>query len=310
MNRSDGEALRKELRLALGVALFPSAPAVEVVSSDPQDGYVRHLVRLITDDDSIPAFLATPLGDGPFGAVAIFHQHAGQRHLGKSELFGLAGDPVQAFGPALAQRGLVVLAPDSIAFEDRRRGGGIDPRDDDWEQHYNAMAYRLVRGETLMQKVLADAAVAVSALLARDDVNPGAVGAFGHSYGGNTSLFLSAVDERVRFACVSGALGSYRNKIANGTGIEMAEVIPGFAARFDLEDVVAAVAPRLFFAVSATADKYSADAAELVDLAKPAFDSAGAPEALSHLRVEGGHALDAQRFDAIVEWLTAAAHSQ
>lgn len=86
--------------------------------------------------------------------VVIFHQHAGQRHLGKSEVIGLLGDKFQAFGPPLARAGLVVLAPDSIAFEGRRPAGeGTDPRDDDWDQHYNELAYRLVVGETLMHKV-------------------------------------------------------------------------------------------------------------------------------------------------------------
>ncbi len=202
---------------------------------------------------------------------------------------------------------MVVVAPDSVAFEDRRPGGGPAPPDADWDQHYNALAYRLVLGETLMHKVLADSALAISVLLARGDVNPDAVGAFGHSYGGNTTLFLMSVDERVRFGCASGALGLYRKKMANGTGIEMAEVIPGFAAQFDMEHVLAAIAPRPFFAVSAMADKYSADADELVELALPAFEAVGARGALSHLRVEGGHALDARRFDAIVQWLTAAA---
>jgi dienelactone hydrolase len=44
-------------------------------------------------------------------------------------VFGIAGDRWQAFGPALARRGWVVLAPDSVAFEDRRRSGtGREPR--------------------------------------------------------------------------------------------------------------------------------------------------------------------------------------
>jgi dienelactone hydrolase len=180
-------------------------------------------------------------------------------------------------------------------------------RDDDWEQHYNAFAVRLVTGGTLMQKVLRDAMAAVSALLVRPDVNQDAVGALGHSYGGNTTLFLMAVDERVRFGCASGALGSYRQRIAAGPGIEMAEVIPGFAARFDLEDVLAAIAPRRFFAVSGTDDKYAADAEELVALARPAFHAAGRPMALPQVRVPGGHALDAERFETIVTWLTHAA---
>ncbi len=40
--------------------------------------------------------------------------------LGKSEVCGLAGNPLQAFGVALVKKGFVVLAPDSICFEDRK----------------------------------------------------------------------------------------------------------------------------------------------------------------------------------------------
>jgi hypothetical protein len=68
------------------------------------------------------------------------------------------------------------------------------------------------------------------------------------TYGGNTTLFLTAVDEWIRFGCASGALASYRRKMADGTGIEMAEVI-------------------------------------------------------THLQVEGGHALDRERFEPIVDWV-------
>lgn len=270
-----------------------------------EDGFARQLVHLVSGDERIPAFLAVPEGDAPSAAVVVFHQHAGQRHFGKSEVVGLVGDRFQAFAPVLAQAGFVVLCPDSIAFEDRRPGGpGSDVRDDDWEQHYNTLAYRLVTGKTLLQKVLQDAMVAVSALLARSDVNADAVGALGHSYGGNTTLFLMAVDERVRFGCASGAVGSYRRKIVDGTGIELAEVVPGFAARFDMEHVLAAIAPRRFLAVSGTEDKYAADAEELVALARPAFHASGAATALEEVRVAGGHALDGARFEAIVKWMT------
>jgi dipeptidyl aminopeptidase/acylaminoacyl peptidase len=63
-----------------------------------------------------------------------------------------------------------------------------------------------------MRKVLEDAMAAISALLARPDVKTEAVAALGHSYGGNTTLFLTAIDERVGFGCASGALASYRQK--------------------------------------------------------------------------------------------------
>ncbi|MBN2621924.1 MAG: dienelactone hydrolase family protein [Acidimicrobiales bacterium] len=152
------------------------------LSSSNENGFLLQRVDVVTEDDTIPSLLAVPHGEGPFPAVVVFHQHAGQRHLGKSEVFGLAGDPHQAFGPALARAGCVVLAPDSIAFEDRRPAGpGVDPRDDDWDQHYNAMAYRLVVGDTLMRKVLEDSTAAISALVDRTDVDSSRVVALGHS---------------------------------------------------------------------------------------------------------------------------------
>ncbi len=128
----DAEHLRGELQSFLGVNAPAAPPYVKVLSSSQEDGFARHLVHLLTEDDSIPSLLAVPSGAGPFPAVVVFHQHAGQRHFGKSEVFGLAGDEFQAFGPALARAGFVVLAPDSIAFEDRRPGSpGTEPRDDD-----------------------------------------------------------------------------------------------------------------------------------------------------------------------------------
>lgn len=51
--------------------------------------------------------IAEVLDNNP--AVLINHQHNGERHLGKSEVCGLAGNPLQAFGPELARHGFVVL---------------------------------------------------------------------------------------------------------------------------------------------------------------------------------------------------------
>src|SRR5204863_8278497 len=120
--------------------------------------------------------------------------------------------------------------------------------------------------------------------------------------GVQTAQTLTAMNARVGFACARGALRACRRKIAARSGIEVAEVIPGFAARFDLEHVVGAIAPRRCLVVSGTDDKYSAGADDLVELAGAAFRSA--PQALHHVRVEGGHALDEHRFERIIEWMT------
>src|SRR5215217_2566676 len=168
------------------------------------------------EDDRIPAFLLVPHGEGPFPALLIHHQHHGQRHFGKSEVCGLVGDPLQAFGPALARRGMVVLSPDSICFEDRRRNRtGTEPDQADVDQHYNEMCYRLLKGDTFMRKVLSDSAQGISLLRSHTQVDQERVGMMGHSYGGNTTLFHGALDERIGFACSSGAACSYQFKMTN-----------------------------------------------------------------------------------------------
>lgn len=86
LDLDDPESVRRELRSFLRIEPPRPPSTVEVLSSSQEDGYLRHLVHLVTEDDVIPAFLAVPSGAGPFPAVVVFHQHAGQRHFGKSEV--------------------------------------------------------------------------------------------------------------------------------------------------------------------------------------------------------------------------------
>jgi len=271
-----------------------------------ENGYSRILISYTNqEEEAIPAFLLLPDGNGPFAAVLIHHQHHGQRHFGKSEVCGLVGDPLQAFGPALARRGIVVLAPDSICFEDRRRNrtGTVADEEGDVDQHYNEMCYRLLLGDTLMHQVLSDSALGISLLQAHPSIDPERIGILGHSYGGNTALFHAALDERIRFACSSGAACTYQHKMEHQIGIEMAEVIPGFATQYDIPDLVTCFAPRPALLLSATKDIFSQDADRIVTLAQEACAAQGISEHIEHNHYEGGHALTQERFDAILQWI-------
>ena len=280
----------------------PSDVEVRIITSTQCDGFVRELIAYPSDDDrEIPAFRFMPSAAKPMGGVVAFHQHNGEFHLGKSEVAGLAGSPLQAFGPALARSGLVVIAPDAETFEDRRaQTRGIEPHHNDWQQHYNGMAYRLLRGDLIMRKHLDDAQRAVSALSTSPGVDRSKIGISGHSFGGTLALYLGAVDDRCRFVCSSGAAGSLANRQASGTGIGMLEVIPGLANRWEMADVVRAIPPRRLLVVSATDDEYSADADHVLE-------QAGQVNAMDHVRVSGGHTLDSLRFEAIVSWFVAQA---
>jgi hypothetical protein len=225
--------------------------------------------------------------------------------LGKSEVCGLAGDPLQAFGPALARRGFFVLSPDSICFEDRRTGAtGILPieNDGDFLQHYNEMCYRLIRGDTLQRSVVSDAMAGIGVLQALDFVDQNKIGVLGHSYGGNTVLFHMAMDERISFGCASGCACTYQNRMDHNVGIEMASVIPGFCKQYDIDDLIRCIAPRKLLIVSADHDQYSRDAHDICQRARPYYESHNLGGELLHKRYHGGHAITEERFFNIVDW--------
>ena len=288
--------LASTLRTRLGLAA-PAAVAFERGDVTAFDGYTRQRITYRgLEGDPIPAFLFAPAAQPARGGVVVFHQHNGEFHFGKSEIAGLVGSPFQAFGPALARRGLAVLAPDALTFEDRRgQVHGVEPHDYDWLQHYSAMSYRLLDGDTLMRKGLDDAQRALSVLIDAAGLDTRRVGIAGHSYGGYTALYHAAVDPRCRFVCISGAVCSFDTRRREETGITLFEAVPGLAQMIDTHDVLAAIGPRPTLVVSGTADKYSRDADRVV--AKVAGDF------IAELRVERGHALDQPRFDAIVAWL-------
>lgn len=273
--------------------------SVDFAVGEPEEAtdFLRTTIRYAgAEGDTITAFYFRPKSREPRGGVVVFHQHNGEFHLGKSEVAGLSGDPLQAFGPALAVRGVAVLAPDAITFEDRRTGAeGIAPDDNDWLQHYNALAYRMVNGDILMRKCLDDAQRAFSVLSGLSGINPERLGTFGHSYGGSTALYHAAVDPRPQFVGVSGAAASLRERQSRGIGINMFEVVPGLAQTVDAPDLVRLIAPRPLLVVSATEDPYSIDADAVVA-------SAGS-EPVTEFRVEGEHALDRGRFETILDWL-------
>lgn len=299
--------LRQTISDFLDFAISNSAVPFTIDEDVQEQDYRRLRIHYSGQDgELIPAYLLLPDDGGPFTAVLIHHQHNSQRHLGKSEVCGLAGDPLQAFGPALASKGIAVLAPDSICFEDRRTNHiGTEPHEDDVAQHYNEMCYRILRGDTLMRKVLQDSAQAISLLRSHPQIDNQRIGLMGHSYGGITTLFHAPLDERIRFACSSGAACSFEHRFAQQYGIEMASVIPGFARKFDMPDLLACGAQRPFLILSATRDAHSQDADHIVQLAEEKCAAHGVASQITHRRYEGEHALTKERFTAIIDWIVA-----
>lgn len=289
------------------IGLQPVSNSVdyEVLETIQCNGYTRKLIQYFVFKRKIVAFLLLPDSEGKHPAILINHQHNGERNLGKSEVCGLAGNPLQAFGPELAKQGFVVIAPDSLCFEDRRENAkGIKKNiDDDDMQHFLTMCYGILTGQTLAKIVIEDAMGAISLLSGLDCVDYGKIGCLGHSYGGNTTIYLAAFDKRIRYSCASGSAVTFRNRINNNVGIEMASVIPNFVKHYDIDDVICEICPNKFLIVSATDDKYSKDAMDIYKRAEKEYEKCNVSQYLSIKQYKGGHALTAERFEYITDWI-------
>ena len=290
-----------ELQDFLGIKIYRGHIDYKIVEIFESNEFIRYQIQYHgSENDEIRAFLFIP-AQKIIGAILVHHQHNGERHLGKSEVAGISGDRFQFFCPALAKQGIASLAPDSICFEDRRiNKTGIEPDEspeNDWLQHYNEMSYRILNGSSLMKKVIEDSSIGISVLLQNSGADESNIGILGHSYGGNTVIFHSPFDHRIKYSCSSGAVCSYRTKFENNTGIEMAEVIPNFSPQYDIDDLLKMIAPREILIVAGDSDKYAQDAKQIYLSIRKVNE-----KAFTFQQFNGGHNLDQKRFDYIINW--------
>jgi dienelactone hydrolase len=256
---------RETLISLLGPLPEKVPPAPMVVEEVVCGSYLlRKIEYSVEANERIRAFACLPLSHRtPLPAVYCFHQHGGNRLLGKSEVVGLAGDPNQAYAKELAERGFVTLAPDAICFEDR-----CQDRDSPEYNHLHQLHIRLMRGQTLLGKVLHDVSVGIDVLQNMPEVDPNRVGFIGHSYGGRMALFAPVFDHRLKASVCSCGSTNYRDM----QGIQFDFVVPGFLNHGDIEDVVRLVNPTNLLILGGAHDPGSVGIASMVDNAKSAFD--------------------------------------
>lgn len=192
--------------------------------------------------DRVSAYLFRPanatLGDTP--AVLCLQQTF---QGGKTEPAGLAGDPRLHYALELAQRGYVTIAPDYPSF-------GEHVYDFDNDTYASGT-----------MKAIWDNVRAVDVLQQRAEVDPHRIGVIGHSLGGHNAIFTALFDERLKVVVSSCGFCRFgKDDVPSWTGPRymprIATVFENDAAKvpFDFPELIAAIAPRAFFASAATHD--------------------------------------------------------
>ncbi|GIW82338.1 MAG: putative hydrolase YtaP [Gemmatales bacterium] len=211
----------------------------------PQKGFIIESVYYdAKPGQRIPALLLIPDGvtkRKPAPAIAVWHQHAGQWHLGKSEPAGLAGDPMHHTGASLAREGYVVLCPDALCFEERQdpdkklKGGNYE--------RYEFLRYT-VAGKCLAWKNIFDMKRGIDFLCSRPEVDASRIGCYGHSMGSTHTWLVGPWEPRIKClvgnCCLPTYKGIHREKLLHC----FPNFIPGLYQYGDTPDIVALIAPR------------------------------------------------------------------
>lgn len=258
---------RETLLSLLGQMPEKSPLDLKVLDSVDCSTYVRQKVSFCAEEgERINAYLLTPtVGDGPFPTVYCFHQHGGNRALGKSEVVGLAGAPDQAYAKELAERGFVTLAPDAVCFEERAHP------EEPVRYHVDQLHTRLIKGQTLLGKVLFDLSVGLDLLDGLEVVDSSQIGFIGHSYGGRVALFAPVYDRRIKAAVCNCGSTTFKEMLIHGTGIQIDFVVPRILQHGDLEDVVRLVEPANLLILGTDDDKWGMGIEAMCAHAQDAF---------------------------------------
>ena len=210
-----------------------------------RDGFrIESLYYDAEPGDAIPALLLIPDGvsaSRPAPAVAVWHQHAGQWHLGKTEPAGLAGDPMHHTGAALAREGYVVLCPDALCFEERQdptgklKGGNFE--------RFEFLRY-VVAGKCMAWKNILDMKRAIDFLVSRPEVVSEKIGCYGHSIGSTHAWLVGPWEPRIKCLVGNCCLPTYKAIHREHMLHCFPNFIPGIFEHGDTPDIAALIAPR------------------------------------------------------------------
>jgi len=294
-------AKRRQLTRLLGG--FPPRPPLHpqtIRRKTEADRIIEWISYEAEPGDLIPAVLLIPRHrTPPIPAVLCHHQHAGEYHLGKSEVLGLAGSSQQAYAAELCARGYVTLSPDAICFEDRAHPTLSGP------EYERFLAHELLlKGLTLQGKLIWDIVRGLDYLRSREEVDPERIGMIGHSLGGIETWFAAALEPRIKVAAVSCGISTYAAVLAAGVNHSYGFYVPGMLKWGDIPEIVSLIAPRPFLMLAGEEDSIFPleGARDVLSRARMLYRRLRAAEAIELFVSPGGHEFSDEMRQRAYHW--------
>ena len=252
--------------------------------------------------ESLPGFFVTanlyrPNQPGRYPAVLL---QSGHTQEGKPEPQRLAAN--------LALKGFVALAFDPVGQGEREQT--YDPQVDGplagWSvnEHIQAGAQCILIGEGVARYFVWDAKRALDYLLSRPEVDATRVGAAGCSGGGALTMFIGALDPRIKAVVPACFPNSYR-LLFSGPDPDSEMSWPNFVSRgLDVADFVELSAPTPWLIQATEHDYFTPEGAKLVyEEARRWYALYGAEDKVRFFVGSGPHGTPLESREAIYEWM-------
>lgn len=293
-NLNDWEKQKSILKEAIsaktGFSIDHKLPLnVKESGSVKMDGYtIKNIIFQTKKDIYATANLYIPDGKGPFPGVVVMSGHSRNGRLGSTQLHGYT----------LALNGYVAITVDPWGAGERTT------KYRQYEYHgANLGASLLNIGESLMGLQITDNMRAVDLLCSLPYVDPEKIGATGASGGGNQTMWLAAMDERIKAAVPVVSVGTFESYVMGHNCI--CETLPDGLTFTEESGVLALVAPRALLISNGLKDSntafYPSEMLRSYNNAMTVFQLYNATEKLKHLIFDGPHSYPPETREAMLK---------
>lgn len=237
----------------------------------------------------VPANLYVPKGKGPFPAILNSHGHWAP---------GRRSEVVQRTSQILANNGYVCLSIDAM-------GSGERGRQHEHEYHgANLGSLLLDIGTPLMGIQLLENKRAIDLLCGLAYVNKEQIGATGASGGGNQTMWLTAMDTRIKAAVPVVSVGTFRSYIMNSNCV--CELHPNGLLHFEEGQLLQAMVPKAVKIITALKDGNAAfnvhQMLKSYRLAKLAYQQQNVDDCLDYTLFDDPHSYTTEMNETMVSW--------
>ena len=197
------------------------------------------------------------------------------------------------YGEDFVKMGYAVFCPDARGFGERAEKAR--QKEGEWKcscANLNRMAIPL--GRCAIGMSVWDLVKLCDYIQTRPDCDPDRIGCAGLSGGGYQTLYLAAIDTRIKCACTSGYFYGAMESLLEGNENCDCNYVPDLWNNFDMGDIGSLIAPRPLIIETGRYDSLNGkselqNVVSQFEITKKAYDLPGCGEKLAHSVFDGVH---------------------